>query len=213
MQTIEWSSVVRRLPLASVCALVTLAGPVLAQKVDRPEISVGDQWRFATGYVAPSTPNRTWVVTGVTAAGIAGTEDGQPLTLTSELNVVDSPRATSSASQQLSFPLEVGKQWSYATDFLLKDSGMKGRSESSVTVVGYEKVRVAAGEFDAFKLEQKANFSGVIRRDQQIGSLLTGVSTMTYWYAPAARAVVKSEYRDLYVKRVITELFDFKLQP
>ncbi len=82
------------------------------------------------------------------------------------------------------------------------------RTECNVSVVGYEKVRVAAGEFDAFRLESKANFSGIAPEGQ-----VSGVGTMTYWYAPAARAIVKSEYRDQFVGLVTTELFDFKLQP
>ncbi len=161
MQTIEWSSVVRRLSLASICALAVAASPVLAQKVDRPEIKVGDQWRFATGYVAPSTPNRAWVVTAVTASGIEGTEDGKLLKLTSDLNEVESPRRTDTDARRLSFPLEVGRQWTYTSDFLVRRPGVKGRTECNVSVVGYEKVRVAAGEFDAFRLESKANFSGI----------------------------------------------------
>jgi hypothetical protein len=85
---------------------------------------------------------------------------------------------------------------------------VKGRTECAVTVVGDEKVRVAAGEFDAFKIESKANFSGT-----SPDGPVSAVGTATYWYAPAARAVVKSEYRDQDVKQVITELLDFKLQP
>ena len=53
----------------AVLALAIITAPVLAQKAERPDVKVGDQWHFASGYVAPSTPDRIWVVTAVTASG------------------------------------------------------------------------------------------------------------------------------------------------
>ncbi len=188
-------------------AFAMVAGPALAQKADRPEVKVGDQWQFAFGYVAPPDPNRTWVVTAVSATRIEGAENGQPLTLTRDLNEVDSPRRADSDTQRLSFPLEVGKQWTYTSDFLVKGPGAKGRTEGKVTVVGYEKVRVGAGEFDAFKLESRSEYK--VPPEATVSS----VSTMTYWYAPAARAVVRSISNDQHGGRVTTDLLGFKLQP
>ena len=208
MQNIGWCSVVRCLSSVTVLAIATMTGPALAQKVDRPDVKVGDQWQFASGYVAPSTPNRTWVVTAVTATRIEGTENGKPLTLTPDLNEVDSPRRTDSDTRRLSFPLEVGKQWTYTSDFLVKVPGVKGRTEAEVRVVGYEKVRVGAGEFDAFKLESRAEFKGT-----SPDGPVAGGGTMTYWYAPAARAVVRSLYKDQYQGLITTDLLEFKLQP
>jgi hypothetical protein len=119
--------------------IAVLADSVLAQKTDRPEVKVGDQWRFAVYYTVPSTtPNRTWVITSVAPETIEGTENGEPLTLTPELNVLRSPQYTDSNPLALSFPLEVGKRWRYATDWLFKPKGSKGSSIVEVTVVGYE---------------------------------------------------------------------------
>lgn len=192
----------------AVLALAIITAPVLAQKAERPDVKVGDQWHFASGYVAPSTPDRIWVVTAVTASGIEGTENGQPLKLTRDLNAVDSPRRTDSDPRGLSFPLEVGKQWTYSSDFRLKRPGVKGRAEVNVTVVGYEKVRVAAGEFDAFKLESRSEFKATAPDGP-----VSGVATTTYWYAPAARAIVRSEYKDQPTGLTTTDLLEFKLQP
>ncbi len=194
--------------VVSTLAFAMVAGPVLAQKVDRPDVRVGDQWQFASGYVAPTEPNRTWIVTAVSATGIEGTENGQPLVLTRDLNEVDSPRRADSDQRRLSFPLEVGKQWSYNSEYLMKRPGVKGRTEGEVRVVSYEKVLVAAGEFDAFKLESRAEFKGTSHEGP-----VAGVGTMTYWYAPAARAVVRSIYKDQYQGQITTDLLGFKLQP
>jgi hypothetical protein len=87
------NSIVGRSCVIRVATLALLAGAAIAQSVDRPDVKVGDQWKFAVYYTVPSTtPNRTWLVTSVTAAGIEGTEDGEPLRLTRDLNVIESPR-------------------------------------------------------------------------------------------------------------------------
>jgi hypothetical protein len=92
--------------------------------------------------------------------GIEGTENGEPLMLTRELNVLESPRNTNSNPKALNFPLEVGKRWHYVSDWVFKPKGSKGSVAVDVAVLGYEKVTVPAGEFDAFKLVAKETLSG-----------------------------------------------------
>lgn len=187
-----------------------LAGPALAQRAEQPVVKVGDQWQFVEYYAVPSTtPNRTWVITSVTPAGITGTDNGEPLRLTADLNVVDSPRERNSNSTMLRFPLEVGSHWSFASDYLFKPKGSEGRTVTDVMVVGHEKVAVVAGEFDAFKLEAKSRLSGI----SPIKSKVDAETFATYWYAPAARAVVKAMYRNPYLGPRTVELVAFKLQP
>jgi len=109
--------------------LALLAGSALAQDTDRPRLSIGDQWHFVVYYTVPSTePNRTWVITSVTPARIEATENGEPLMLTADLNVLESPRHTDSNPQALSFPLEVGKRWRYTSDWVFKVKGSKGNA-------------------------------------------------------------------------------------
>jgi hypothetical protein len=194
----------------AVLMLAVLADSALAQKADRPDVKVGDQWQFAVYYTVPSTrPNRAWVITSVTPVGIEGTENGELLTLTPELNVLQSPQHTYSNPLALSFPLEVGKQWRYATDWLFKPKGSKGSSIVDVAVVGYEKVKVPAGEFDAFKLLSKASLHGV----SPINSQYAGEVTTTYWYAPVARAIVRSVSHNPYLGPISIDLVEFQLQP
>jgi len=148
------------------------------------------------------------VVTAVTPTEIKATENGQPLLLTRDMNQVESPRRQDSNLRLLSFPLEVGKAWTYVNDYVLKDSGTKGQQKYSVVVLTYEKVRVPAGEFDAFKLEATGTFSGTA----YVGPV-SGSSSRTYWYAPAARAIVKDDINDPNRGRYGFELVQFKLQP
>ena len=115
--------------------------------------------------------------------------------LTSELNVLESPRSKNSNPKALSFPLEVGKQWRFASDWEFKVTGSRGSSIADVEVVGYEKVSVPAGEFEAFKLMSKGNIRGMSAKN----SVIEAEVTATYWYAPAARAIVKSISRNPYI--------------
>jgi len=190
-------------------ALSGLAAPVSAQKADAPSVQVGDQWQFVVYYTVPSTtPNRSWIITSVAAARIEGTENGEPLILTTELNVLESPRDRLSNPKGLNFPLEVGKKWRYESDWLFKSKGSKGTFISDVAIVGYEKIRVPAGEFDAFKLVAKSAVRGI----SGINSTIDAETTHTYWYAPAANAIVRSEVRNPYLGPSTVELVSFRLQ-
>jgi hypothetical protein len=73
-----------------------------------------------------------------------------------------------------------------------------------VSVVGQEKVRVPAGEFEAFRLDAKCS---------RVTEGATGETAYRYWYAPAARAVVKMETKDTSWGLTTVELAEFKLQP
>jgi hypothetical protein len=204
------SFVVCRSLVATLTALTLFAASAIAQQADRPDVRVGDEWQFAVYYtVASGTPNRTWVITSVAAAGVEGTENGEPLRLTRELNVIESPREKSSNPRLLAFPLEVGKRWQYVNDWLFKPKGSQGKSVVDVAVVGYEKITVPAGEFEAFKLTSKETLSG----RSPIGSQYAGETIRTYWYAPAARAIVKSVSHNPYLGPTTVELVTFQLRP
>lgn len=200
----------RRVFSIAVLALAVCATSALAQTADRPSVKVGDQWQFAVYYSAPSAePNRVWVVTSVTPQGIEGTENGEPLILTPELNVLESPRHKESNPKTLSFPLEVGKRWRYASDWVFKAKGSKGSVIVDVTVVGSEEVKVPAGEFDAFKLVAKGSLHGT----SPINSQYAGETTTTYWYAPAARVIVRSVHHNPYLGTSTVELVKLQLRP
>jgi hypothetical protein len=190
--------------------LALLAGSALAQSTERPSVKVGDQWQFVVYYGTPSKePNRVWVINSVTPAGIEGTENGEPLMLTPDLNVLESPRHKDSNPKALDFPLEVGKRWRYISDWVFKVKGSTGSSVIDVAVVGHERIMVPAGEFDAFKLVAH----GTIRGISGINSQIDGETSATYWYAPVARAVVKAVYHNPYLGTSTVELVEFQLRP
>ena len=189
-------------------ALALFAGTAVAQTAESPDLHAGDRWSFAVYYTVPSTtPNRIWTITSVTPTRVEATENGEPLVLTRELNVLESPGYTQSNAKGLTFPLAVGKRWRYDTDFLFKAKGSRGATTVDVSVVSHEKVRVPAGEFDAFKLIAK----GTLRGTSPIGSRYDAETTETYWYAPSARAIVKSIRHNPYLGTSTVELVDFRL--
>ena len=117
-------------PVIVLLALAALAGPALAQKAERPEVKAGDQWRFETRIngVAVKWLDRLWVVTSVTPLQIEGTENGKPLTLTPDLNNVESPTRTDSDLRLLDFPLEVGKRWRFSDEYVVTSVDEIGRA-------------------------------------------------------------------------------------
>jgi len=200
----------RRVFSVAVLALALCAKSALAETADRPSVKVGDQWHFAEYYSVPSAvPNRVWVVTSITPTGIEGTENGEPLILTPELNVLESPRHKESNPKTLRFPLHVGKRWRYASDWVFKAKGAKGSIIADVAVVATEKVKVPAGEYDAFKLVAK----GALHGTSPINSQYAGETTTTYWYAPAARVIVKSVHHNPYLGTSTVELIGLQLRP
>ena len=202
----------KKFAAAVALGLITLGGTAQAQDkgAERPNVKVGDRWMFVMHSPAgEKLLERVWVVTSVSPTRIEGTENGKPLVLTPDLNPIESPREKHSDNRLLSFPLEVGKQWSEVDDYVFNDpifGTLQGRSKDSIAVVGYEKMRVPAGEFDAFKLELKGNW---VSPNNPNG----GESDITYWYAPAVRAIVKKEERVTYMPTYITELVEYQLQP
>ena len=206
MQTIRQFSTFRCLWSAAVLASAVLGSPALAQKADRPNVKVGDRWVFETriGAAGVKSSNREWVVKSVTPARIEGTENGQPLVMTPDLNNIESPRRKDSDMRLLSFPLAIGKKWSFTDDFVWALVGIQSRAKCSASVAAYETVRVPASEFEAFRLDAKCSW---------VAEGATGETTYKYWYAPAARAVVRMEFRDTSAGLTTVELAEFKLQP
>ncbi len=189
----------------------TLGGTAQAQDkgTERPNVKVGDRWVFVFRSTAGAKLEYAWVVTSVSPTGIEGTENGKPLALTPDLNIIKSPQQKNSDDMLLSFPLEVGKQWSYVNDYDWNDmtwGTLQGQNDMSVAVLGYEKVRVPAGEFDAFKLEVQCKWVSP-------QAPFPGVGYWTYWYAPAVRAIVKKVIQATGMPIYTTELVEFQLQP
>ena len=198
------SGVAALLALHAVMAMAQSGAP----RAELPTFKVGDRWKFE------QTDRRTGIkesehdlqVTSVSPAQIEGNENGEKFSWSPDLTPSESAVSTFPEPPKLfSFPLEVGKKWDYKSSWVNKKNTGKGRQQMEVIVVGYEKVKVPAGEFDAYKIETKGFWNNDANRRN-------GSMKVIRWYAPAARASVRIEYDDGY-NNWVRQLVEMQLQP
>lgn len=96
----------------------------------------------------------------------------------------------------------MGKRWNYVSTWTFKAKGSTGTIAMAVEVQARERVSVPAGEFDAFRLLARGSLGGT----SPVNSVYASDTTTTYWYAPEARAIVKSVHHNPYIGKTITEL-------
>lgn len=86
------------------------------------------------------------------------------------------------------YPLEVGSKWSGEYAGFTEDTGDKWKSKAQCEAVAFEKVKVVAGEFDAFRIECVDNWRAMM--------VFSGEKKSTRWYAPKLGTVVKVVHDD-----------------
>ncbi|MEW6108180.1 MAG: hypothetical protein AB1632_03275 [Nitrospirota bacterium] len=93
---------------------------------------------------------------------------------------------------QLNFPLWVGKKWSYTftTSETRRAASESKERDSNVKVVAYEQVKVPAGTFWAFKIEEERHVRGKKGPKAVLGSHIT------MWYSPDIKRYVKTEHEN-----------------
>jgi uncharacterized caspase-like protein len=190
---------------------VALAAPGLPQarpsvsvggRVERPQARAGNQWtyqvterytgekRVAVIKVATVTGNRiytssthsTLAMAGVPAApSVVDVWDGD-WNLLRQGEVEYTPFYPS-----FQFPLEAGRKWSGSVTFTTP-IGDTVRHEVNVQVVGWERITVPAGNFDAVKITLRGQL-------QVTAAVGTGDGTISdvVWYAPAVGQLIKKE--------------------
>lgn len=176
----------------------------VAAQVAAPTLKAGDTWTYRGIDNYNRLPTGTWTreVTGTAASGIrvaVRSADGAvddlfraPGELTSGA-LSDRARGTMDpAFQLMPFPLAEGKSWSQKV--IRTDPVTNEKREMLVQgrVLGWETIKVPAGEFKAIKVERTMylgdydSFRGITQR------------TETEWYAPdirgAAKVVVFEEF-------------------
>jgi hypothetical protein len=114
--------------------------------------------------------------------------NGQPCTFSPPVNFME-------------LPLEKGKKWQQA--FTVKGETFTSQVESEWQVDKVEKVKTAAGEFEAFRISHK----GRIRGTDAKGSAFSGKEDGRYWVATVSGklAVVKIEYRNSFGEKFTRE--------
>lgn len=182
--------------------------------------AVGDAYtyRFVNGY---SKEPRGQVLLRVTSAEPAGvtysvmpdnamagwqhtvvlTPEGNGLRLLIDSHGEKVEYAFATAYPAYVFPLDAGKTWSLRVKAAVADDS-RGRSvRVDGKVLGTERIRVPAGEFDTIKVRRY-----VYPGDQAFMLSETHI-TETDWYAPALGRAVRTERRSRYVDQNLCGLF------
>lgn len=181
-------------------------GPAL--KGDMPAFKVGDTWRWVrsdrrTGVQEAETVR---TLTAVAADRIEGTENSGNVVINGDGSVAETPEWTRTGSPRFfDFPLALGKKWSFEYAQKGKTATYSTRWQYEAEVVAVEKVKVPAGEFDAFKVVYKGYWNSLTGSG-------SGSAAITNWYAPAARATVRGEFESGRNSNR-TELMELRLQP
>ena len=197
------------LGLLIVSAVASTVAQTPPPRAEAPELKVGDRWKSEVRdrRTKNKESERDRSITAVSATLIEGLENGAKLTMTPDQTVIESPTvvSTGDGGKFLNFPLEVGKKWEHKYNYKSKVSGAAIKWQMEANVVAIEKVKVPAGEFDAYKIQTKGFWNNGLSGN-------SGRLQMTDWYAPSARTIVKTEYDDGY-NSTVRELIELQLQP
>lgn len=166
--------------------------------VSQPQVSVGDSWTYQwhDGYTGFSKGTYRYALAAVDAQRmtVQVTHDSEPVAtqiFTQDGNWLEKPMANlqnfrySPPYPALPFPLEAGKTWQAYIQATDPATGQTQRVRIDGKVLGWERVKVPAGEFDALKVRRLvyAGNQGYFRGEENI---------VEYdWYAPRPGQVVK----------------------
>jgi hypothetical protein len=111
------------------------------------------------------------------------------------------------ASKWLEFPLEPGKTWAEKTavkgkTFLITDF------DASYKALGWEKIKVPAGEFNAIKVVANESYAGHSTTGK--GESFQGTGTRTYWMSPETKCIVKGDFRSSFGHWTTVQLLSHK---
>jgi hypothetical protein len=191
------------------CAAPGPAGSGAA--VEAPTFRSGDRWvyRVHSGWANPLVFDETWTVTAAGPAGIdfsvvgqgpgvdeRRTERWSAPGLVTQGALFDSETRRFDAPLELyRFPLQAGQRWDQRVGNFNEFTNRAGIISRTVQVVGFEKVTVPAGTFDALRLQV------FITLDD--GEFWRWPTRCTYevWYAPAVRGIVRERKRAGYVEK------------
>lgn len=216
------------IPAKQLLAIFIGAAPLLAtaQSADAPIIKSGDQWTYQTTVeTGPSgwkQTHDTFTVVRTTASSIYFTVQAKgaptgPVEVIagadwSRIRNVDGKETV--VNRSLAFPLQPGKTWDVSyTEHNPNKAHTLEQWETHYKVMGYEPVEVAAGKFNAIKIEAEGQWTAELAPSSnvvQAANTSTGGTTMvtqvqrtqpgkatgrTYkamWYVPEVGRWVKS---------------------
>ncbi len=193
--------------------LAALASPIAgAQKVEQARsFEVGDKstYNWVLGNKAQAFEEEWTQVTDAGAVGVqrAGGKEfpvavpkpGQAAQAMCLSN--GQPCSFSPAVVFVEFPLEKGRKWKQS--FTVKGDTFTSQVESEFEVDKVEKVKTAAGEFEAFRIAHNGRIQGTDPK----GSAFKGKEDGRYWAAlvNGKLAIVKIEYRNSFGEKFTRE--------
>ena len=175
--------------------------PGLPAQVSAPEIRVGDGWTYSVrdGFTGLGRGSQRYRVTGAEGAQIVvavsreGTED-EIRVYDRQWNWLKHPATNlqsfsyNPAYRAFDFPLAPGKTWKMRLTATDPVDGRRFPLTIDGTVLGWERVKVPAGEFDALKVRRYVFFDyweHTVRGRSEI--------VEHEWYAPAVKQAVRRE--------------------
>jgi hypothetical protein len=242
------------LPTLAVLAALGAAASVHAQEATLPSVKAGDKWVYNVTIDAPpkGSTTRKWE-SSVVRAGSSGVvlarkpvdSNLPPKEIAIETDW--SRRASingklTTVAKNFDFPLRVGKTWELAvTDEKPNDKVKLAKRTYQYRVVGWEEIKVAAGTFNALKIEADGEwYAEFLPTNAVAGSRLeagaagsrviaeshkpttpkpaTGKYYKAFWYVPEVKREVKSVEETFSSQgnisnRTTAELDSFQVQP
>jgi len=154
--------------------------------VERPAFAVGDRWVFTgpSGRSEMTYQGRRGetLVFRVVFQPTSGTPARGETLYSAELSHVKEARIENRPDDgELRFPLAVGRSWRHQFVRTVSQGGAPPNEEHvsvEAKVAAYERIRVPAGELDAFRIESVVTSPSLSQK-------------ATYWYAPAMKTVIR----------------------
>ena len=176
--------------------------------VDKPVMVVGDRWVSRTvdlwkNEETASTESRVTSVAGdafeirwKTLSSVTASKVGQSGVLKGDASTwtIENPRRVEGTYVALAFPIDVGKAWKF--EYKIKNA------ESDYTVwkqnakaESWDDIRVPAGSFKSLRVVYEIGWSRTYTAPWTGGEkVISGTSTVSVWYSPEAKRVVKREW-------------------
>lgn len=182
---------------------------------ERPTHRVGDTWSFRgvdgwTGSVLYTFTETIVTVTDTEITTKAGDRSNVWDHAWNALGSLDGETRKKAGTYRgsLAFPLAVDKKWEWRAEFVNRQ-GENLVYEPKARVVGFERVTVPAGAFDAVKVTATGYYSGWSAGS----SRFQGSFDETYWYSAAAQRIVKYDFLNSNRTKYTIELTELKLAP
>jgi len=212
--------------LAIFLLVAALSSFALAQSLDAPMVKAGDSWTYeSTVEAGPSGWTKT--KNEVTASRVTGStiylsskQSGSTQAARERFVGSDWSRVRNVNGKEtvvalpLSFPMSVGKSWElgYTEEHPNKEHKFE-QWNTKYVAVGYESVEVAAGKFQALKIEAEGHWTAelepvnrvvqgadstpgsttmVTQAQRTVATPVSGRTYKAYWYVPEVKRWVKA---------------------